>query len=214
MAGCDLMNTFKKSKYFSRLIVFSMLIGILPVLIIGLLSYFKSVKIVQEKVNLANSMLMNQVTSNIEQQLQAADNSVIQFLNSPVADQSIAQLLGTSPQPDFDTYSTFSSLRTLLNQIRTPGLSNSSKLFSLSEGWTFDNMGFEFPPVQTDKTEQKILHTPMAELPASFWTSDSQKLLLVKKIPFNSASPIGMYMLEIPLHDVEQQFLSNPSIGT
>ncbi|QYR20888.1 hypothetical protein KZ483_24555 [Paenibacillus sp. sptzw28] len=78
-----------KSRYLRRLIAFSMILVTIPVVSLGSLSYFKSRGIIQEKVNEGNAQVLIQTQLNVEQLLQTIDNSMIQFINSSLLNQSI-----------------------------------------------------------------------------------------------------------------------------
>lgn len=68
------------SKYYLRLIVFSLLISILPVIFIGLFSYNTASHTIQKKVDEENEQLLLQTQLRVEQVLKITDNSTLQLL--------------------------------------------------------------------------------------------------------------------------------------
>ncbi|CQR55924.1 hypothetical protein [Paenibacillus riograndensis] len=88
------MHIFK-SAFLARLMLFSILLGTIPVIVLGSLSYLKTGSIVQEKVNEGSMQTMTQTQLKVEQILQMIDNSIIQFINSPLVKESIHMNLST-----------------------------------------------------------------------------------------------------------------------
>lgn len=66
--------------FLSKLLLFSILIGTLPVIVLGTFSYYNSSLTVQEKVNEGNKLLLQQTQMVVEQMLRTVDNSATQFL--------------------------------------------------------------------------------------------------------------------------------------
>lgn len=74
-----------------KLLLFSIVIGTLPVIVLGAFSYYNSSQTVQEKVNEGNKLLLRQMQTGVEQMLRTVDNSATQFLQSPVVNQVFAK---------------------------------------------------------------------------------------------------------------------------
>ncbi len=70
------------SKYYLKLILFSLLISTIPVAFIGIFSYNSVSGMIQNKVNEGNMQILAQTQISVEQPLRQIDNSMLQFLMS------------------------------------------------------------------------------------------------------------------------------------
>jgi AraC-like DNA-binding protein len=186
-------STMLKSKYLRRLIAFSMILVTIPVISLGCLSYFKAGGIIQEKVNQANMQLLVQTQLKVEQLLQTIDSSIIQFINSPLLNESIRIKLTAK---DFQK---INDLSEGLHKLQTydAGIQD-IRLVSFAERWFIDNSGF------TDSLSDADMRSlsNLAEIPElSKWVTDeaSSSVLLVKKLPINTLKdPAGLIVAQIP----------------
>ncbi|MBY0163401.1 AraC family transcriptional regulator [Cytobacillus firmus] len=71
------MGTFK-----SKILIYSLLLGSFPTILIGFFSYFIAAKDVEEKVNEGNMHLLNQTRMRVEQVLDSMQRTALQFENS------------------------------------------------------------------------------------------------------------------------------------
>lgn len=71
------MGTFK-----SKILIYSLLLGSFPTILIGFFSYFIAAKDVEEKVNEVNMHLLNQTRMRVEQVLDSMQRTALQFENS------------------------------------------------------------------------------------------------------------------------------------
>ncbi|MGM0883773.1 MAG: helix-turn-helix domain-containing protein [Bacillota bacterium] len=183
----------RKSKYFRRLIAFSMLLVTIPVVLLGSLSYYKSRGIIQEKVNEGNSQVLLQTQLNVEQVLQTIDTSLIQFMNSPLLNQSIHAGLTAK------NFRQINDLNEALHKLQTydAGVQD-VRLASFAAGWYMDNNGFRATP----STEIMRALTELAgQTDISKWITDeaSSSVLLVKKLPINTMNnPAGVIVAKLP----------------
>jgi hypothetical protein len=60
-----------------RLFLFSFMLSILPVILLGAFSYMKSPDMIQSKVTESNVQLLQQIQMLVEQELKTVDNMVI-----------------------------------------------------------------------------------------------------------------------------------------
>lgn len=68
------------SKYYLQLIVFSLLISAVPVIFIGLFSYFSASRMIQKKVDEGNKQILLQTQLRVEQNLKLIENSTLKLL--------------------------------------------------------------------------------------------------------------------------------------
>lgn len=77
--------------YLWRLLLFSLVIGTLPVILTGGLSYFIAAEAVEEKVSEGNQLILQQTRLQLEQMLKGLEKSTLQFSNSPLVRQALGQ---------------------------------------------------------------------------------------------------------------------------
>lgn len=77
------------SKYFIRLLLLTLLIGTIPVVVLGSLSYIRAKESVQEKVNDSNMQLLQQTQLNVEQVLQLFENLMTQYISTSTVNQAL-----------------------------------------------------------------------------------------------------------------------------
>lgn len=182
-----------KSKYLRRLILFSMILVTVPVVSLGCLSYFKAKGLIQEKVRQGNMQVLVQTQLKVEQLLQTIDNSIIQFINSPLLNQSIRLNLTAK---DFQK---INDLTEGLHKLQTydAGIQD-IRLASFAARWYLDNNGF----IESLSDAAMKPLAKMAEMPElSKWVTDeaSSSVHLVKKLPINMLNdPVGLMTATIP----------------
>jgi hypothetical protein len=77
------------SRYFLKLLGMSVLLGAVPVIILGIFSYAKSSESIKEKVIRSNEMILSQVHLRTEKELRMVDKMMNQFMYSKVVTQSL-----------------------------------------------------------------------------------------------------------------------------
>jgi two-component system, response regulator YesN len=117
------------SKYWLRLLLFGILLGAVPVITIGWISYSISSSDIEVKVKEGNMQVLHQTQMRVEQLLKTLEMSAIQFANS----SPVTSTLNVSLSPaDFD------ELRALtrgINHLHTfPGVSN-TRLINVENNW-------------------------------------------------------------------------------
>ncbi len=85
----------------TKMIIFGCVVSILPVLFVGMFSYERSSKQVQEQVNQGEVQYIKQVNSNIEQILVAVNHTLTNLADSTVMDEALGQPLD---EHDFQLY--------------------------------------------------------------------------------------------------------------
>lgn len=68
------------SSYLLKLMLLSILIGTVPVILLGTFAYYNSSRTVLEKVDESNKLLLQQMQMRAEQTLRTIDNSATQLL--------------------------------------------------------------------------------------------------------------------------------------
>ncbi|MEV5025479.1 helix-turn-helix domain-containing protein [Paenibacillus sp. LPE1-1-1.1] len=182
---------FRSSSYLLKLMLLSILIGTVPVILLGAFAYYNSSRTVQEKVDESNKLLLQQMQMRTEQTLRTVDNSATQLLQSPVVTRVFEKNISNHDfQLVHELYKGISLIQTYELGIKDVFL------FSLNKNWMVSSSGVneysapEFRP---------MLEAFARKETGSFWTSGSedlpnsyQSVYFVKKYPFNSLNPTGI----------------------
>lgn len=83
-------------KYLLRLLCFTMILGALPVIVIGSVSYSIASQDIEQKVRESNLQILHQTQMRMEQVLSSLQLSSIQYVNSPLVLQAMKQPLDSS----------------------------------------------------------------------------------------------------------------------
>ncbi|MNI15646.1 HTH-type transcriptional regulator YesS [compost metagenome] len=196
-------------KFLLRLFLFSVLLGTLPVLILGVLSYQKSSEIIQDKVAKGNMLNLEQTQQRVEQILKTADKSVTQFMSSSLVNSALNMTLTPN---QFDTVN---SLLQGLHQLQSFDLGiHDILLVSLNRGWAIDNttevLRFE-SFIQADMVKN---YSQSGK--TSFWThagSAGEEVHLVKKLPLHSSTPSGMIIVKFKSKEINKLLANNSELG-
>ncbi|MBB3108102.1 AraC-like DNA-binding protein [Paenibacillus phyllosphaerae] len=182
---------FRPSSYLVKLLLLSVLIGTVPVILLGTFAYYNSTRTVQEKVNDSNKLLLQQMQMRAEQTLRTIDNSATQLLQSPVVANAFDKEI---------TNQDFQMVRELyqgISQIQTYELGIQEVfLFSLANKWMVSGSGVnDYSAPQF----RPMLEAFSRNERGSFWSSGSldnpssyQSVYFIKKYPFNALNPTGI----------------------
>jgi two-component system, response regulator YesN len=197
---------FRSPSYLLKLMLFSILIGTIPVILLGTFAYYNSSRTVQDKVNEGNKQLLQQIQMRAEQTLRTIDTSATQLLQSPLVTGAFDKNITNH---DFEmVHELFKGI----SQIQTYELGVKDVfLFSLNKNWIVTSNGVneysspEFRP-------QLEAFSRMS--PGSFWASGSnalpnsyQSIYFVKKYPFNAMNPRGIICVVLSA-DVMKDFIA------
>jgi two-component system, response regulator YesN len=117
------------SKYWFRLLLFGILLGAVPVITIGWISYSISSSDIEEKVKEGNMQVLHQTQMRVEQLLKTLEMSAIQFANSSPVTSTLNVRLSPS---DIDE---IRALTRGINHLHTfPGVSN-TRLINVENNW-------------------------------------------------------------------------------
>lgn len=103
-------------KYLLRLLCFTMILGALPVIVIGSVSYSIASRDIEQKVRESNLQILHQTQMRIEQVLRSLQLSSIQYVNSPLVLQAMKKPLDSSEFQEIrDLTSGFNNLQAVTN---------------------------------------------------------------------------------------------------
>ena len=120
------MGTFK-----SKILIYSLLLGSFPTILIGFFSYFIAAKDVEEKVNEGNMHLLNQTRMRVEQVLDSMQRTALQFENSSLKSVMDSKLSGQD----------FIKVRELMKEmfnLQTQTILNQVYVVNLKHEWVVD----------------------------------------------------------------------------
>lgn len=187
--------------YFTKLLLMNSLIIVIPIGIMGLLSYEKTTNLVKEKVNNSHLQMVQQTAAQMDNLLRAADFATTQFALSQLAVSAV----------DLDNgVNRFVEVRNIVNEM-TRLESYELKIrdtyyVNFDKKWVIWNGGIS--PIE-DITDRKRLETLFSYNKSSYWTTEleasgksSPYLELVKKIPLlPNAVPSAMFVSRIPISE-------------
>lgn len=182
-----------RSSYRLRLLVFSLIISIVPVLVMGVFSYHRSAQDAQRQSESGNGQVLLQKQLRVEQTLRAIDFSLTQFITTPLINNSLNWPLTLLQFRDTE------DLKTALYRLQTFELGiRDIVLINYDEGWSISNAGLEFHP---DAAEMQDLRAYARQPAPSSWTSaldgQTNEWWLVKNLPVNSLQPRGVLIAKI-----------------
>lgn len=196
-------------KFLMRLFLFSVLLGTLPVLVLGVLSYQKSSEIIQDKVAKGNMLNLEQTQQWVEQILKTADRSATQFISSSLVNSALSMPL--TPK-QFDTVN---SLLQGLHQLQGFDLGISDILLvSLKRGWAIDNSSEVLRLESYAQADMVENYTEAGK--TSFWThagTTGEEVHLVKKLPLHSSTPSGLIIVKFKSKEINKLLANNCELG-
>jgi len=205
------LGTFK-----SKILIYSLLLGSFPTILIGFFSYFIAAKDVEEKVNEGNMHLLNQTRMRVEQVLDSMQRTALQFENSALLKSVMDSKLSGQD---------FIKVRELMKEmfnLQTQTILNQVYVVNLKHEWVVDLNSLK-PLEGLNKAEfERYLDTNESifwaagsgeisetanPVETDYWNSAEQTattLRLVHKIPLLSknASPSGILILQITAKDI------------
>lgn len=206
-----ILGTFK-----SKILIYSLLLGSFPTILIGFFSYFIAAKDVEEKVNEGNMHLLNQTRMRVEQVLDSMQRTALQFENS-----SLLKSVMDSKLSGQDFIKVRELMKEMFN-LQTQTILNQVYVVNLKHEWVVDLNSLK-PLEGLNKTEfDRYLDTNESifwaagsgeisqtanPVESDHWNSAEQTattLRLVHKIPLLSknASPTGILILQITAKDI------------
>ncbi|TBL70742.1 helix-turn-helix domain-containing protein [Paenibacillus thalictri] len=194
-----------RSTYFIRLLAFSLILGVGPVLFLGIASYAVSSQAIQSQVNTANLQVLRQMQNSIEQIFELTDSTAIQFIDSSL----VTDALQTNVTPN--DFRMTSELSSGLTHIQATDLFREVSFYNLKYGWQLADSG-RLTRSSNGFAEDEVVQTIKQSLAGSAWTHDSANIYLAKKRPINTPEPAGMIVVKIPLSQLSA-FISKSHTG-
>jgi two-component system response regulator YesN len=176
--------------FFIKLMIFTTLVSTIPLLSLGIYSFFQSTSKVQTKVNEANVFILQQSQNRVEQILKLIDQVSGRYAETPLVVNSVAKRLEIEDFQDIDLL-----VKGLLG-VQTYELGvKTVELHSLQNGWYIKDGGFYFG---TDKTKET---SNVNAAYNSRWVPDVgpsfSGIKLVKSIPSTASAQKGYLSVHV-----------------
>lgn len=196
-----------KSKYFHKMIVFSIFLITFPIVTVGSFSYLRSSHAIQEKVNMGSLQILQQMHQRVEQSLRTADNALTQF----TASSSVSKLLTTDVR-DVQHSSNIQMIEELqegLRRVKTYDLGLSDVQFiQYRFQWKTTNNGYE--RFSSNESDGKQL---LGEQRGSFWRLGENSIDLIKTLPVTALDPPAAVILKVPYEEISKYLTADTELG-
>ncbi len=197
-----------------------LLIGAIPVILVGLFSFNRVSGTVIRQAEAANAQLLQQTQLRVEQNLLGIDNTVTQFINSPYLNNTLRQNFTASEFVQIEELeSSLHRLQSFQFGIQDIVLAN------MQYGWVVSNQGYK----ALDEWEDADMWISLLDgQEASLWLSyqdlkergempqndstASNSIFLLKKLPINTIQPRGLLLTSIPGYELKR-YLNTTDLG-
>lgn len=202
------MRMKNKPKYFYRIFLPFVIVGVLAVMLFNGFAYFFSKNSFEEQIIKEKQENVVQTMNTFEQKLQAVDYSFNSYVYDPSFEQMIQQPLSAS---HFDIYRTIDNR---LNYISTFGPNQTTaELVSFRGNWTINQNGLK----QLDQKQVQADYADYLALPnASTWLkkADAKEIQLVKKVPLMKTVKTGALIIHIPIESLSSLVYKQAETGS
>lgn len=200
----------KLPAYLTKLTIYSVLLGLLPTLIVGAVSYAIAFRSLRAEVNKGSVQSLVEAQNRVEQQLKMLDQSVSEFINST----GVQAMQTPIAQRDYDTVNT---MYKGMNRVTYDLGIQDVTMVSFRHKWVVSN-SYSFHYVDDSRLSQ--LWLPYLKRPSSsYWLTEPSgarrlqytdemtgarvfgsrpfSVAFVKKIPVNSPEPYGVLIADM-----------------
>lgn len=197
----------KIPRYQVKLFLLCLLLGAIPVIVLGIFAYVKFSSTIQNKVHSGNEQLLQQTQLQIESMLRLIDFSVFQFANSPPVLEAANRKFTNKDFQLVDTL--FDSMQRI--QVYELGVKE-IQLINLEQQWVIGNHGYvslaEFPG------RSRLPFFQQSELPSRWVTDDDNHLYLVKKLPLYTKPTTGLIVARMSVAELFRSLPRTSELGT
>ncbi|WP_396135534.1 helix-turn-helix domain-containing protein [Bacillus sp. 3255] len=219
-------------KYLLRLLGFSLILGALPTIFIGIASYYIATRDVEQKVNEANMQLLLQTQLRVEQTIKSLEVTSLQFINSSLVREVMNESLTG------EDFIRVREVMTGLYNLQSKALISEAYLVNFEKNWavTLDKLK------QADRLDNyKELMVYAGQPESMFWNTSllerapepigdeqgdgsgptdrpaaADRLSLIYKIPVipKTGTPKGMLVVQVPADEIRGGLSTNKQLGT
>ncbi|RCW49571.1 helix-turn-helix domain-containing protein [Paenibacillus prosopidis] len=204
------------SRYLLRLLSYSLLLGMIPAILIGIFSYFIASGDIEEKVKEENMQWLTQTQMRVEQMLKSIENSATQFANSSV----VKTAMNVSYTPaDFEPIRNLTA--EMYNLQSSDAVITQAYLVNIERNWALNLNTLK--PLDQFENRQELLdyvkgaksmqwYTGMTATNGDF-TEPVEAITLVQKIPIlpQTDKPQGILVIRIVASEINDALSSATS---
>jgi two-component system, response regulator YesN len=193
--------------YLLRLLSFSLILGTIPTVFIGLFAYYNASQDIENKIYESNLQVLTQTQMRVEQLLKSLEMAAIQYVNSPIVKEAI----GSSVEAD-----DFTVVRDLSNgllNLESSAVIHQASLINFEREWIVNLNIWK----SLNESESAALFRELALRPNSiFWEPANEVVRFVHKIPIipKSSEPKGMLVLDIKKEELGQLLIHRNQVGS
>ncbi|TBL71163.1 helix-turn-helix domain-containing protein [Paenibacillus thalictri] len=200
-------------RYLYRMLVFSLLLSAIPVISIGLISYYIASKDIEQKVNEGNVQILLQNQMRMEQILKNVEIGAVQYINSSLVSDGIYDNL------QHDEFQTINNLSKGLYNLHSISGVADTRLINLEHRWMISNLGFTS---SQEFANQDVLSQYASRKQNLFWLAETDnavggnKIRLVVKLPMIASStvPKALLLIDISQDALLSNLEQNTQLGT
>ncbi|GAA4860433.1 helix-turn-helix domain-containing protein [Paenibacillus vulneris] len=212
-----------KSKYFFKLFMFSLFLGTVPVITLGLFSFYQSRASIEEKVEASNMQILQETQMRVEQVLNTLDATITQFVNTPMVRSSLDLPLHQ------EYFSVYDQLLESMHHLQSLELGvRDVYLINAQQRWVISNQLMSSIE-QVDQIGEVMKYFDVPK--NAFWINEFSTELeqsgssvanksinlsginLVKKLPINSLNSKELLIANIPYAQLNKLINTNKSLG-
>ncbi|MEK3914770.1 helix-turn-helix domain-containing protein [Paenibacillus sp. FSL H7-0331] len=195
-----------KQSLLTKLILFGCVLCIVPVLLLGMLSYMESSSSIQHQVNQSNTLIMKQMKGNIEQVLKTLDYTLNHMADSTLMQDALFR------QMDYNDFQLYNSLRREFGHIQSFDMKVTDVLLlNAADKWLINNNGlYELNKFKETEHLLSFMNLPnnsswILHENSNLGSPDTQSnkcshtVILVKKLPLLLSDKRGILFAPIPV---------------
>lgn len=209
------MKLLNLSRYQVKLFTLCLLLGAIPVVVLGIFSYAKSSGLIEDKVLQGNDQLLLQIQTQLENTLKVVDFSIFQFANSQEVGDVLQKPIQARDFPLVD------KLLDMLQRIQIYELGiRDIHLINIDHQWMISNKGYARLDESADA--DRISSFLAIDKPLA-WTTElsdasggkpgSSDIYLVKRFPSYSGSPHALLVTEMSSQELFKLLPTSSNLG-
>ncbi|SFL58409.1 AraC-type DNA-binding protein [Paenibacillus sp. 1_12] len=200
------MRARRKLTYLNKLVLYGCVLGIVPLLTLGIFSYIRASNTIQKYVEESHLQILKQNEFRVEQNLKIVETTITSFLSSSFVSNSLLLPLENKYYDEFTQLA--GSFRQL--QVFELGVTEVG-FYNLEQKWLITNHGIS---AFDEKTANEDVALYLNIKKDSSWIYDSNGVKLVKKNPVFVPSPSIIAIAGIPLSHLRSLLLSDSKLGS
>ncbi|MEK3916793.1 helix-turn-helix domain-containing protein [Paenibacillus sp. FSL H7-0331] len=198
---------FRKMTYLNKLLVYGFLLGVVPLAILGFLSYFRASTTIQQYVEVGNLQILKHSQLAIEQNMKTVETSLAAYLST-----SSGTDLYNIPL-DYNKYEPFNRLETSMRQLQVYELGVFDvTMYNMQYQWRVNNTGIV--TFQNKAEELKPYAEFLNSSLNSTWTRNEHGIRFLKKSQLYVPNPSILIVVDIPFSHLNMLLLRTNPLGS